>query len=203
MELREAVNEALQRLIASGRVKVQENGSWVASLENFQYELREKAGAIVLHLWSAESTLVRRVVGIDSDASGGLALKVTRFGRARPARLEFLSCEREPHRGLMRREQFRSRFREMLAQQYPDETVSSLTSAADLEHSLSGNYVRGLTVAGNHGAAIMAAAPGETPATYDALLTFGLLWLDHVRQRQSRKPVSVLRLFFPKRRAAL
>jgi len=98
MELREAVNEALQRLIASGRVRVQENGSWVASLENFQYELREKAGAIVLHLWSAESTLVRRVVGIDSDASGGLALKVTRFGRARPARLEFLSCEREPHR---------------------------------------------------------------------------------------------------------
>ena len=63
MELREAVNEALQRLIASGRVKVQENGSWVASLENFQYELREKAGAVVLHLWSSESTLVRRVVG--------------------------------------------------------------------------------------------------------------------------------------------
>ena len=26
----------------------------------------------------------------------------------------------------------------------------------------------------------MAAAPGETAATYDALLTFGLLWLDHV-----------------------
>jgi hypothetical protein len=197
MELREAVNEALQRLIASGRVKVQENGSWVASLENFQYELREKAGAIVLHLWSPESTLVRRVVGIDSDASGGLALKVTRFGRARPSRLEFLSCEREPDRGQMRREQFRSRFREMLAHQYPDEAVSSLTSAPDLEHSLSGNYVRGLTFAGNHGAAVMAAAPGETPATYDALLTFGLLWLDHVRHRQSRKPVGVLRLFFP------
>ena len=197
MELREAVNEALQRLIASGRVKVQENGSWVASLENFQYELREKAGAVLLHLWSPESTLVRRVVGIDSDSSGGLALTVIRFGRTRPDRLEFLCSGREPDRGQIRRERFRARFREMLAQQFPDETVSSLTAAADLEHSLSGNYVRGATFAGNHGAAIMAAAPGESPATYDALLTFGLLWLDRVRQRQSRKPIGALRLFFP------
>ena len=197
MELREAVNEALQRLIASGRVKVQENGSWVASLEDFQFELREKAGAILLHLWSPESTLVRRVIGIDSDAPGDLALKVTRFGRTRPGRLEFLSCEREPDRGQIRREQFRARFREMLVQQFPDETVSSLTSAADLEHSLSGSYVRGVCSSGNHGAAIMAAAPGETPATCDALLTFGLLWLDHVRNRQSRKPIGALRLFFP------
>lgn len=197
MELREAVDEALQRLLSSGRVKVQENGSWVASLENFQYELREKAGAVVLHLWSSESTLVRRVLGIESDASGGLALKVSRFGRARPGRIEFLSCEREPDRGQIRREQFRARFRQMLAQQFPDETVSSLTSAPDLEHSLSGNYVRGATFAGNHGTAVMAAAPGETPATYDALLTFGLLWLDHLRHRQARKPVGALRLFFP------
>jgi len=197
MELREAVNDALRRLIASGRVKVQENGSWVASLENFQYELREKAGALLLHLWSPESTLVRRVVSIDSDASGGLALKVTRFGRTRPSLLEFLSCEREADRGQVRREQFRARFREMLVQQFPDETISPLTSAADLEHSLSGNYVRGATFAGNHGTAIMAAAPGETTATYDALLTFGLLWLDHVRSRKSRKPIGRLRLFFP------
>src|SRR5579862_1853472 len=107
MELREAVNEALQRLLASGRVKVQENGSWLASLENFHYELREKAGAVLLHLWSQESTLVRRVIGIDADAPRRLALEVARFGRTRPDRLEFLCCEREPHRGQLRREQFR------------------------------------------------------------------------------------------------
>lgn len=197
MELAQAVNEALERLIASGRVKVQENGSWLASFENFQYEVREKGGAVVLHLWSAESTLVRRVVGIDSDASEGVALKVTRFGQKRPSRLEFLSCDREPDRGQIRREQFRSRFKELLDQQFPDETVASLISSPDLEHSLSGNYVRGAAFAVNHGAAIMAAAPGESPATYDALLTFGLLWLDHLRHRHSRKPVGTLRLYFP------
>ncbi|PYU23162.1 MAG: hypothetical protein DMG32_16735 [Acidobacteria bacterium] len=79
----------------------------------------------------------------------------------------------------------------------PDETISSLTSAPDLEHSLSGNYVRGIIMARNRGTAIMAAAPGENSATYDALLTFGLLWLDRSRHRKSRQPIGGLRLFFP------
>lgn len=148
MELREAVHQALERLLAAGRVRVQENGAWLASLENFQFEVREKAGAVLLHLWSPGGTLVRRVVGIDARDAGILALQVTRFGRARPDRLEFVCCERQPERGQLRREQFRARFGEMLARQFPDEKVSSLTSAADLEHSLSGNYVRGTTLRG-------------------------------------------------------
>jgi len=197
VELSETLKETLDRLLASGPVKVQENGSWLASLEDFQYEVREKAGAVLLHLWSAEGTLVRRVMGIDADERGRLSLRVTRFGRARPDQLEFVGREREPDRGQLRRAQFRSHFSEMLARQFPDETVSSLSSAPDLEHSISGNYVRGIATAPNRGAAIMAAAAGESSATYDALLTFGLLWLDRARHRKIRHPIGGLRLFFP------
>lgn len=203
MDLSETLKEALERLLAKGRVKVQENGSWLASLEDFQYEVREKAGAILLHLWSPEGTLVRRVIGIKSDEGGRLALHVTRFGRTRPDQLELVCWEREPETGQLRREQFRTRFAEMLAQLFPDETVSSLTSAPDLEHSLSGNYVRGISTARNRATAIMAAAPGESSATYDALLTFGLLWLDRSRYRKSRHPIGGLRLFFPKSSGAV
>jgi hypothetical protein len=198
VELCETLKEALERLLASGPLKVQENGAWLASLEDFQYEVREKAGAVLLHLWSPEGTLVRRVIGIDADENGRLALQVARFGRTRPDQLEFVCRERDPETAQLRREQFRTRFSEMLAQQFPDETVSSLTSAPDLEHSLSGNYVRGIAMARNRGTAIMAAAPGESSATYDALLTFGLLWLDRSRYRKSRQPIAGLRLFFPK-----
>jgi hypothetical protein len=176
---------------------VQENGSWLAPLENFQYEVREKAGATVRHLWTQEGTLVRRVIVIDANDDDGLALQAKRFGRTRPDHLEFVCREREPETGPLRREQFRARFSEMLAQQFPDETISSLTSAPDLEHSLSGNYVRGITVARNRAAAVMAAAPGESAATYDALLPFGLLWLDRSRYRKSSQPIGALRLFFP------
>ena len=197
MELCETLKEALERLLSSGRVKVQENGSWLASFEDFQYEVRERAGAVLLHLWSSEGTLVRRVDGIDADEGGRLALKVTRFGRTRADQLEFVCGERDPETGQLRREQFRTRFAEMLARQFPDETVSALTSAPDLEHSLSGNYVRGITAARKRATAVIAAAPGESAATYDALLTFGLLWLDRSRHRRSRQPIAGLRLFFP------
>jgi hypothetical protein len=199
VELSETLNQILDRLLASGPVKVQENGAWLASLENFDYEVREKAGAVLLHLWSTEGTLVRRVMGIDADEDGRLSLRVTRFGRTRPDQLEFVSRERKPERHELRRAQFRSHFREMLARQFPDETVSSLTSASDLEHSISGNYIRGIATTPNRSTAILAAAAGESSATYDALLTFGLLWLHRARHRKLRQPVRALRLFFPER----
>ncbi len=197
VELSQALKEALARLLGSGPVKVQENGSWLAPFEKFQYEVREKAGATVLHLWSQEGTLVRSVIAIDANEDDRLALQVKRFGRSRPDQLEFVCREREPETGHLRREQFRARLSEMLAQQFPDETVSSLTSAPDLEHSLSGSYVRGITIGRNRAAAVMAAAPGESAATYDALLTFGLIWLDRSRYRKSAQPIGALRLFFP------
>lgn len=197
MDLGDSLKEALDRLLSTGPVKVQENGSWIAPLEGFQYEVREKAGAILLHLWSSEATLVRRVGAVEENEDGRLTLRVTRFGRTREDRLEFLSNDRESETGQVRRGQFRARFVEMLAQQFPDETASGLTSAPDLEHSLSGSYIRGVTNAAGRAIAIMAAAPGESAATYDGLLTFGLLWLDRVRSRKSRKVIAGLRLFFP------
>jgi hypothetical protein len=75
VELSQALKEALRRLLEGGPVKVQENGSWLAPLENFQYEVREKAGATVLHLWTQEGTLVRRVIAIDANNDDRLALQ--------------------------------------------------------------------------------------------------------------------------------
>ncbi len=166
-------------------MKVQENGSWLSSLENFHYEMREKRDAVMLHLWTDETTLVRRIIRIETEQPGRLALQVRRFGRERPDTLEFSSWERDPNPARLRRDQFRSRFAEMLSRQFPDESVSSLITAPDLEHSLSGNYVRGVTSAGHDPIALIAAAPEEAAATYDAILTFGLLWFDHLLRRKS------------------
>jgi hypothetical protein len=199
VELCQTLEEALARLQASGPVKVQENGSWLAPLEDFQYEVREKAGTTLLHLWSQEGTLVLRVISINANDDGRLALQVKRFGRTRADQLEFLCRKKEPRTGQLRREQFRTRFGEMLTQQFPDESVTSFTLARDLEHSLSGNYVRGISATTqNRSTAVMAAAPEESAATYDALLTFGLLWFDWARHRKSPHRIAALRLFFPK-----
>ena len=112
-------------------------------------------------------------------------------------RLEF-SCKdsaRKPER--LTRERFRARFAQFLQEQFPDEKLESLTAAPDLEHSFSGNFTRGVLSRSGLQWALLAAAPGELPATLDGALTFGLLWLAAVREQASRRVTSGLRLFLP------
>jgi hypothetical protein len=163
----------------------------------FQYEARPHGGDVLLHLWSEQSNAVRRVLRITAQDEGRLEVEAARFGRTRPDRLEFLSAETRRQPSRVARERFRARFREWLAQQFPDEKIASLATAADLEHSLSGNYTRGILEAGSLRWVVLGAAPQEAAATYDALLTFGLMWLDRARQSAGKKPVAGLRLFFP------
>jgi hypothetical protein len=197
MELARDLREALDRLLAEGRLEVRENGAWLASLEGFRYEVREQGGVALLHLWSQERNLVRRVLGILENAPGRLAVQVSRFGRARPDRMEFVAADTRRLSGRVAREQFRERFRILLAQQFPDEKLASLTTAADLERSLSGNYARGVLEEGSRCWAVLGAGPGQTAANYDGMLTFGLLWLERARELARRKTVAGLRLFFP------
>jgi hypothetical protein len=215
MELAQGVTEALERICSAGRVEVQEDGTWLAALEGFRYEVREHGEIVLLHLWSEQRSLVRRVLGF-ADRLGGrkssedkadepnpqapdhLALEVERFGRPLPSRLDFAVPATERSAGRIVREQFRIRFRDLLAEHFPDEKIASLTCAADLKHSLSGNYTRGVLEASSHAWAVMGAAPEETPATWDGMLTFGLLWLDRTHQSARRGSVAGLRLFFPR-----
>lgn len=197
MGLAQSVQLALTRMLSAGRVEVRENGAWLAVLEGFNYEVRQQEEAALLHLWSQQRNQVRRVTRIVAEDADRLALEVARLGRARPARMEFLAAKRKPAAGRVTREQFRVRFQDILAQQFPDESTVSLTAASDLEHSLSGTYVRGLlrTVSGIW--AVLGAAPAENAAIYDGLLTFGLIWLDLARQSSRGSSLLGLRLFFP------
>ena len=197
MDLAGAVTEALDRLLDAGRVEVRENGAWLAAVEDFRYELRQQGDVLLLHLWSAESNVVRRVLRIEEDGAEGLALEVARFSRPRPDRLEFVSAPAGRTPGRILREQFCARFRDLLARQFPDDELTSLTAAADLKHSLSGNYPRGILHADSRAWAVLGAAPGESAATYDGLLTFGLLWLSRARQLARGQSIGGLRLFCP------
>ena len=197
MDLAGAVTEALDRLLAAGRVEVRENGAWLATAEDFRYELRQQGDVLLLHLWSAERNVVRRVLRIDEGGPGCLALEVARFSRPRPDRLEFISAPASRAPGRILREQFCARFRDLLARQFPDDELVSVTAAADLKHSLSGNYARGILRADSSAWAVLGAAPGENAATCDGLLTFGLLWLSRARQLARGKSIAGLRLYCP------
>jgi hypothetical protein len=193
---------ALAALAAAGPVEVRENGARVASLADFQYEARAQGAGTLLHLWSAERTLARRVVRIAEQSPQRLVIEAEHFGRTKPDRLEFTTgCERPAAR--LTREQFREAFTELLHAQFPDEEIVALTASADLEHSLSGRYTRALLRSRDANWAALAVAPSESAAAIDAALTFGLLWMDYSRGRTKTGRFAGLRLFLPEGAGAL
>jgi hypothetical protein len=203
MELAGELRRALEGVCAAGAPEVRENGEWLAGLEGAQYEVRAQNGAALLHLWSAQQSLVRRVLRVAEQSPECLVLEVSRFGYSRPAQLEFVAggAPREARR--VEREQFSSRLRRILTDHFPDETVESLATSADLHHSLSGSYTRGLMRRGSEAYAVLAASPNEEGATMDGVLTFGLIWLQHARDRARRYSVHGLRLFLPRDKSAV
>ena len=198
MEFAHELLASLREFTASGIVEVHENGGRVASFSGMSWEVRGNNEKPLLHLWSEEFNLTRRVLAITDHSEERLTLAVERFGRTKPDRLEFVRKEFE--RGIrdLSREEFRDRLRHLLAEQFPDETVESLTVSADLEYSLSGNYVRGILRRGSAHFAVLAVADGESLDTTDNSLTFALLWLERTRHASHRGTIASLRIILPK-----
>jgi hypothetical protein len=160
--------------------------------------VRGAAAKPLLHLWSEHYNLTRRVLAITDHSEERLALAVERFGRRKPDRLEFIRREVERGARELSRNAFCSLLQSRLAEWFPDDSIESISSAADLEHSISGNYVHGLLRRGSTLYAFFALPDGEPASIADNCLTFALLWLDRARQLQTRGAVCGLRLILPK-----
>lgn len=189
------LEQALGRLLAGGETEVHEGGELLAELTGFRHEVHCRGQETLVHLWTSERNLVRRVLRVAESTEERLVLEILRFGQKSPGRLELRHVSSAS--GRLTRERFRSKFRRFLTEQYPDERVDSLSAAPDLQHSFSGQYVRGLMARGNRFWAVMGVSVVEEPATVDAILSFGLLWFDWCRQQRKRRTMVGLRLVVP------
>lgn len=197
MEFAAELQASLQEFVASGTVEVRENGGRVAPFSGMSWEVRGAGEKPLLHLWSEQFHLTRRVLAITDHSEQRLALAVERFGRAKPDRLEFIRKDFERGARELSREGFRARLTQLLAEQFAGETLESLTVSSDLEHSLSGNYARGLLRRGSDYIALLAVPDGETSDTTDNCLTFALLWLMRTRQANHQGTITTLRILLP------
>ena len=191
------LDRALGEFVRSGAVEVHEDGQWLAGLADLQYEMRRAGKEPLVHLWSDEKNLTRRVKRLKEQTADRIVLEVHRLGRSKPGRLEFLRTDSPRPAGRITREQFRARFDRMLAEAFPDGHSESLSAAPDLEHSFSGMYVRGRMHEGASDWAFLAASPSENGTAIDGMLAFGLLWLDWTRGHSEKRAVEGLRLFVP------
>ena len=207
MNEKSELEKILEKFSRAGQVEVHEDGQWLAELAGLSFELHVKGEEQVLHLWSDLGNLTRRVVKIEEETEDRLTLLVSRFGAEHPGKLEFLLAKSLRPVRRVTREQFRARFGRMLAEQFPDARAKDLTTGEYLQNSFPGTYPRCLLKEENNEWAVMGVSPSEPDRTKEAILSFGLLWLDVLRRQQQKQKekhprskgarISGLRLILP------
>jgi hypothetical protein len=191
------LDRAIGEIAGTGRAEVREDGEWLAELADLHCELRSQGKHPLVHLWSDERNLTRRVLRVKERCEDRIVLEVQQFGRSKPGQLEFLRTDSARTPARITREQFRARFRRILSERFPDAEIEALSASPDLKHSFSGLYVRGRMHEGTRAWALLAASPTEDAAAIEGILTFGILWLDWTRSHAEKRAVEGLRLFLP------
>jgi len=147
-------------------------------LETGRYGVECRAGQVRIEAWDQTRNLTRRVLGVEFHNAARLDLVVEKFPK-RTGRLTLTDLGNPAGQVLERRGAravLREQFRRFLRRQFPDWTLSELSSEPDLAHSLSPSYPRALLRQGGRGWAALAAGPRAGEAA--GALTFGLIWLD-------------------------
>src|SRR5579863_6204833 len=193
-----AAYEAVLRFLEGARMPaVLDPGDDPIPIGGDNFKLERRGESATLEIWSESRNLVRRLRGVHSEHRGRLELEVERFG-GRTGRLALVDLAHPASRDASRRGarlKYRERFRHSLLRQFPSWRIAELSTEADLHHSLSPSYPRALLRKGATALAAIGAA--EDSLSPDGVLSFGLIWLDYLRRRETRFIIEGLAVFLP------
>jgi len=153
----ESLARTVQDFVAASRdAVVLENGSALFHLATSKYSISAEHSKCLLHLWSAERNIVRRVLGAELK-NDVLRLSVLRLGQAQPSKLEICRerDRRTPSAKKTARNLYRSSLRRALESRFPDYKLVQLSSSMDLERSFGPIYARGLLRKGQSSFAVL------------------------------------------------
>ena len=182
-----------------------EDGDVIFDLTQAKYSVSGEIHRCLLHMWSSERNVVRRV--LDAEVKKDvLLLQVQRLGQARPSKLEICRKRdwRTPTAKKVSRLGYQQLLQRVLQRRFPGFVVSHLTTSIDLKHSFGPIYTRGIVQRGQSAFAVLGVNAQETQGSIDAALTFGILWLDFCRRARAGKVVvEGLMLFVPDNSSAV
>jgi hypothetical protein len=195
-----ALLSTLEEFLAVSRdAVVVEDGAVVFDLSEAKYSISDSMQKCVLHLWSAERNVVRRV--IDAEVrSDVLCLEVQKLGQSKSTKLEICRerDRRTPSAKKATRAAYKRCLQRTLERRFDGWKLTRFSTAIDLERSFGPIYARGLLRQGQTSFAILGVNCQEVQPAIDAALTFGILWLDTCREAEAaRSVVSGLKLFAP------
>jgi len=178
---------------------VLEDGRVVFDMRTAHYAIDEQHGRCLIQLWSEERNLTRSVVEIEPRAQC-LRLMTRRMGAPKPVALELVpsSDRRTPTAREAVRRNYQRLLERALTRHFIGFKADGFRSAMDLEHSFGPAYVRGRLLKGAAADAVIGASQAESGAMVDGILTLGILWLDHCRQRgDTRRHFGGLKVVVP------
>lgn len=160
-----------------------ENGEVLFDFSSARYSVSGE-GKCVLHFWSDERNAVRRVLDAELKPRV-LRLSVLRFGQSQPTVLEICADREQRSATALRaiRARYKQVFERVLVREFSGYKLDAVSNRADLEHSCSPVYTRGLLRQGQSAFAVLGVSVDETQASIDAALTFGILWMDRQREQ--------------------
>jgi hypothetical protein len=186
-------------LVEHPAAAVLEDGRVLFDMRMARYAVSEQHGRCLLQLWSDERNLVRTVVEVRERAQC-LLLMTRRMGAAKPQALELVptSDRRTPTAREAARRNYQRLLERVLTRSFIGSKVDGMRSAMDLEHSFGPAYVRGRLLRGTAADAVIGVGQAESAATVDGVLTLGILWLDHCRQKgDGRRHFGGLKVIVP------
>jgi len=153
---------------------------------------------LLLEVWNPTRSIVRRVEEIAYRDRGRLGLFVRKTSGRTAATLEIRELRPVGRRTAGEsRASYGRQLVAMLEREYAGWRLERVSHRSDREHSLSAWYTRGEARRGTTAWAFLGLSPDEAPAAGDALLGYGLIWLDHLRGQAERCSVGGLKLFAP------
>ena len=182
-----------------------EDGDVIFDLAQAKYSVSGEINKCLLHLWSPDRNVVRRV--LDAEVKKDvLLLQVQRLGQTKPTKLQICRNRdwRTPTARKISRLGYQRLLQKVLQRHFPGFTISNMTTSTDLKHSFGPIYTRGIAQRGQSAFAVLGVNSQETQGSIDAALTFGVLWLDFCRQTRADKMViEGLKLFVPQKSSAV
>jgi hypothetical protein len=195
--------QAIEQFLKASRIPVlMEAGDDPLPIRADSFLLKERGGTVTIECWSETRNLVRRVRGVHFVKRGRVVLEVERFG-VRTGTVTLIDMADPGNRDADRRGmrlKYREHFRLALKRQFPGWRIVELSTEPDLHHSLSPSYPRAFLRRGATGLAAIGA--GDDSLAPEGVLSFGLLWLDHLRKRETRVGIEALVVFVPAGAAA-
>ena len=77
------LERTLREFSVSGVTEISEDGEWLAELTDLQFEVHLEGKNPLIHLWSEERNLTRRLLRVKSQDADRIVLEVQRFGKSK------------------------------------------------------------------------------------------------------------------------